>query len=174
MNKTLFQILAAAAIATVLIVPASAATDPSCVFSTSGVFNVIRPLGDTNVPYCPSIVGTWEVTVQPNGGPAFGAVNVFYADGNSIEFDNSNSPAAQTVAAGPWKKINANQYTFIEINQIFDEKGAYGGRVQVKATITLNEAGDKFTSTFTVTVLDPTGVELFQGSGTATGTRVKL
>src|SRR5690242_14455081 len=42
-----------------------------------------------------TLVGTWRVTVSPDGIPPFRAYNVFMADGNSLEFDNSNPPSLQ-------------------------------------------------------------------------------
>src|SRR5579859_5849149 len=48
-----------------------------------------------------TLVGTWRVTISPDGIPPFRAYNTFFADGNSIEFDNSNPPGAQTIALGP-------------------------------------------------------------------------
>ena len=54
------------------------------------------------LPQTPNtLVGTWRVTVSPDGIPPFRAYNIFYADGNSIEFDNSNAPGGQTIASGP-------------------------------------------------------------------------
>jgi hypothetical protein len=122
---------------------------------------------------CATLIGTWEVTVQPNGGPSFTAYNVFTADGNSIEFDNSGAPSGQTVAVGPWKRTGDHKYAFVEINQLFDDTG-FAGTLKVKATITLNDAGDQFTSTFQFTVMSPAGQAVFSGTGTATAKRVTL
>jgi hypothetical protein len=106
--------------------------------------------------------------------PPFTAYNVFYADGNSVEFDNSNPPGQQTIAVGPWQRTGDKQYAMLEINQLLDNQGNFAGPLRVTATITLDSTGNKFTSKFDLKVLDPDGNVVFQGSGTAAATRVSL
>ena len=120
-----------------------------------------------------SLIGTWKVTVSPDGGiPPFQAYNVFTLDGNSLEFDNSNPPAAQTIAVGPWTSTGPNRYAFTEINQLFDDKGNPAGELKVRATIEMTGIGDTFNSQFKFDVSDPNGNVVFSGSGTAVGKRV--
>jgi hypothetical protein len=71
-------------------------------------------------------------------------------------------------------KIGYLKYAMVEINQLFDPQGNFAGRLKVKATITLDSLGNRFTSRFEVTVFDPAGNTVFQGQGTASGKRVKL
>lgn len=139
--------------------------------SSNSLMTIFRAAGDP-VPSCPTLVGTWEVTVSPDGIPAFTAFNQFTVDGNSVEFDNSNPPAAQTIAVGPWMKLTGNKYAMLETNQLFDPQGNYAGKVTVRATITLDPSGNRITSQFTFTVFDPAGNTVFQGQGTAVGKRV--
>jgi len=121
-----------------------------------------------------AIVGTWVVTVSPDGMPSFRAYNVFSADGNSLEFDNSNPPSQQTVAVGPWKKIGPRQFAFTEINDLFDAQGNFQSELKVKSTLTVNQASDQFHGSFQFTVYDPKGAIVFQGYGTALGQRVAI
>jgi hypothetical protein len=169
-SKTLF----AAAMTVAMISPTFGQSNPAlCVSPASALLTILRPAGDTT-PACPTLVGTWEVTVTPDGIPSFTAYNVFNADGNSVEFDNSNPPGQQTIAVGPWMKIADLQYAMVEINQLFDPQGNFAGRLKVKATITLDSLGNRFTSKFQLTVFDPNGNTVFQGQGTASGKRVTL
>jgi hypothetical protein len=118
------------------------------------------------------LIGTWKVTVSPDGTPSFTAYNVFTFDGNSFEFDNSNPPAAQTIAVGPWTSRGPNHYVFTEINQLFDDKGNYAGELKVRGAIELTGGGDTYKSTFSFDVFDPAGAVVFSGKGTATAKRV--
>jgi hypothetical protein len=121
-----------------------------------------------------TLVGTWRVTVSPDGIPPFRAYNVFTADGNSLEFDNSNPPGQQSIAVGPWTKTGINTYSFVEINQLYDAQGNYQGEFRVTATLTLDALGNAFTSTFKFMVSDPSDMPVFQGGGTARGVRVSV
>jgi hypothetical protein len=169
-SKTFF----AATLAVAALTPAYAQGNPAlCVSPASALLSILRPAGDTT-PACPTLVGTWEVAVTPDGVPPFTAYNVFNADGNSVEFDNSNPPGQQTIAVGPWTKIGDGKYAMVEINQLFDPQWNFAGRLKVKATITLDSSGDRFTSKFELTVMDPAGNTVFQGQGTASGKRVTL
>ena len=149
-------------------------TSNDCSSATAGLLSVVRPLNVQAAADCPTLVGTWEVQVSPDGVPTFTAFNVFYADGNSLEFDNSNPPGAQTSAVGPWQKVGHKQYAFVEVNQVFDEMGNYAGKVVVRANVTLDDSGDKFTSIFKVSASDPDGNVQFEATGTAIGKRMKV
>lgn len=121
-----------------------------------------------------SLVGTWKVTVSPDGIPPFQAYNVFTVDGNSFEFDNSNPPAAQSIAVGPWTTLGVNSFAFTEVNQLYDNTGAYAGELKARANIELTTDGNSFTSTFKFDVTDPTGTVVFSGGGKAVGKRVRV
>jgi hypothetical protein len=138
---------------------------------TTGASAQFRP-GQTLAADAHSLIGTWKVTVSPDGIPPFQAYNVFTVDGNSFEFDNSNPPASQTIAVGPWTNTGVNSFAFTEVNQLFDGTGAFVGELKVRATIALTGSGDTFTSKFKFDVLDPGGNSVFSGSGTAVGKRV--
>jgi len=119
-----------------------------------------------------SLVGTWKVTVSPDGIPPFTAYNVFTVDGNSFEFDNSNPPSGQSIAVGPWTSTGVNSFSFTEINQLYDNTGAYAGELKVRGAIELTADGNSFSSKFKFDVADPTGTVVFSGGGTAAGKRV--
>jgi len=121
-----------------------------------------------------SLVGTWKVTVSPDGIPPFTAYNVFTVDGNSFEFDNSNPPGAQTIAVGPWTSTGVNSFAFTEVNQLFDNTGAYAGELKVRGNVELTADGNSFASKFKFDVSDPTGAVVFSGTGTAAGKRVAV
>ena len=176
MNQIIFRILTAATLGNALLASAAYAADPACAAPASALLSIVRPSSTESaaIPDCPTLVGTWEVQVAPDGIPPFTAYNVFSADGNSTEFDNSNPPGAQTVAVGPWKRTGVRTFAFVEVNQIFDGEGAFAGTVRVKSSMTLDETGDKFTSSFTFSMVDPKGTVVFEGSGTATGVRLKV
>ena len=168
MNRN--RLLAAAILAAASLAPAYA--QGSACPAAASLLEIIRPNSTEAVAACPTLVGTWRVTVTPAGGPSFQAINIFFADGNSVEFDNSNPPGAQTIAGGPWQKTGSNSYRMFEVNQAFDPQGNYAGEVQVMATITLDEKGSQFSSKFQVTVLDPEGKVLAQVPGSAAGKRL--
>jgi hypothetical protein len=170
MNRNLFI---AAALTAFSFAPVHAQGNSGCTTTATALQQIIRPIARDGAA-CPTLVGTWQVTISPDGGPSFQAVNIFLADGNSIEFDNSNPPGTQTIAAGPWQKTGPSDYSMLEINQVFDPQGNFAGTVQVTATITLDDKGSQFTSKFQVTVQDPDGNTVFQGSGTAMGKRLAI
>jgi hypothetical protein len=172
MNRN--RLFLAAVLTAVSLVPAYTQGNSGCTTAASALQPIFRPIAGDAGASCPTLVGTWQVTVTPDGAPPFQAVNIFLADGNSIEFDNGNPPGAQTIAAGPWQKTGPSDYAMLEINQVFDGQGNFAGTVQVKAAITLDDKGSQFTSKFQVTVLDPDGNTVFQGTGTAVGKRLAI
>jgi hypothetical protein len=172
MNRN--RLLIAAALTAFSFVPAHAQGNPGCTTAATALQEIIRPIARDGAANCPTLVGTWQVTVSPDGAPPFQAVNTFLADGNSVEFDNGNPPGTQTIATGPWQKTGPSDYVMLEVNQIFDPQGNFAGTVQVRATITLDDKGNQFTSKFQVTVLDPDGNTVFQGTGTAIGKRLAI
>ena len=172
-SKAMFA-TAALAVATLNTAQAQTSLTPCSLLASGPLVAILRPQFPELIPACPTLVGTWQATISPDGMPPFTAYNVFYADGNSVEFDNSNPPGQQTVAVGPWQRTGDKQYAMLEINQLFDNQGNFAGTLRVTATITLDSTGNKFTSKFDLKVLDPDSNVVFQGSGTAAATRVSL
>jgi len=154
------------AVALAALVTTSALAQPGM-----GSNSLIRP-NQTLAADGHGLVGTWKVTVMPDGIPAFTAYNVFTVDGNSIEFDYSNPPAAQTIAVGPWTSLGVNSFAFTEVNQLFDNTGAYAGELKVRGNIELTADGNSYSGKFKFDVFDPTGAVVFSGGGTASGKRV--
>jgi hypothetical protein len=144
----------------------------SSIYRTLGLLLMLAPAYAQVSPF-KTLAGTWKVTVSPDGMGSFRAFNQFNADGTSIEFDNSNPPGTQTVAVGPWESLGNGEYSMLEVNQLFGDQG-YAGELRVLAKIKLDASGDGFTSTFTFQVLDPADTVVFQGTGTAKGTRITI
>jgi hypothetical protein len=123
----------------------------------------------------PSIVGTWETTVNPAGGTPstpFQSMLTFFADGNVVEV-NAGNPAVTAPGRGVWTGSgNAYLMTFNLFS--FDEKGKNTGKIKSYLSISM-DGPNRFTCTFTADAIDLTGkVTKKVASGTCESTRLEI
>jgi hypothetical protein len=126
------------------------------------------------------IVGTWQVLrhgVDCDTGerlnPDFPALTTFNRGGtlNGYAVGPGDSPATTSPEYGNWSHEPGTQtYTVREVGYGYDENGAFAGRGEITATITLATA-NTFTADTTVDVFDADGNLLFSFCGKWTGTR---
>lgn len=132
----------------------------------------------TNQP----IVGTWQVLrhgvdcVTGNQlGPDFPALMTFNAGGTLNAYaipPNGTTPANTSPEYGTWTRGHASHnYTLRDVSYGYDANGAFTGRGEITATVTLDSSGNSFTYHSTIDVYDANGNLLFSFCGAATGTR---
>lgn len=119
-----------------------------------------------------SIVGTWNVTVQGDGG--FDALQTFNVDGTFTETSSLLSTLTEGPSHGVWEYRRRGLVLTFEVFEFDPETGEHIGRVRVRNFIQLTD-GNNFNSMFAVDFieLDGTVVENI-GSGTFTGTRMQV
>jgi hypothetical protein len=116
------------------------------------------------------VVGDWDITVSPDGGPPFPGVITFSDGGTVTEVDGNNVSAS----AGGWKsdddKVNLTFRNFQ-----FDTQGVLQAIVTVNSTVKSKNDGKALTGKFKVTVTDPSGTTVFfNGTGGVAGTRLAI
>jgi hypothetical protein len=127
---------------------------------------------DREPDHLPTAVGLWQSTFNGNDGSQFVGFETIYADGNELLIDNS-APATDNVCSGVWEQTGPRSYLINHPSWDFDTSGNLTNVVVLTDTITVDQRGNKFTGSETVTVYDPTLTTIvYQVSGTVTGTRI--
>jgi hypothetical protein len=127
---------------------------------------------DKMPPHEPTIVGLWNSEFLGADGSDFKGFDSFYIDGNELLIDNS-APATDNVCSGVWEKTGARTYVINHPSWDFDSAGNLIGIVVLSETITVDENGNRFKGSGSVTVYDPTlSAIVYQTTGTFTGTRI--
>ena len=114
------------------------------------------------------------------GGPPIKALASFTSDGiflSAAQGDITTRPNAPSIAPiyGAWAYNGGRQFltTHLELGYSV-QTGELLGTLKLNQTITLNETGDEWQSTFRFTVFDPNGKELYSGTGTAQARRSQV
>lgn len=123
-----------------------------------------------------TIVGVWvnQVTIRncDTGAPlaSFQTQNTFAKGGTHLE---TVAPSIfRSYGNGLWKRKQGwNQYTLIQRFMRYDAAGAFIGSGIVRATITLDQTGNNYTSTATNDFLDANGNVVASGCATTAATR---
>lgn len=111
------------------------------------------------------VVGTWSVSVTPDGAPTFSALVTFTKGGGLIE-TASDAPGT---GQGAWRRIGPNRFALAFQTFIFTPTGDPGGHVVVRSVVTLTN--NTLSGPFKFDVFDPAGNTVQSGSGTTTATR---
>jgi hypothetical protein len=123
------------------------------------------------------IEGVWmsQVTITDCHGTtlrAFSALNMFHADGTLTDTDNQ-PPTSHGPGFGTWRSQGhgkvSSSFQFFR----FNPDGTFAGSNSVQREITLDADDEAFTSTITVAVLNPAGVQVGSSCGSETAERLK-
>lgn len=130
-----------------------------------------------------TIVGTWRVlrhgancATGERLNPNFHALITFNRGGtlNAYAVGPGETPAQTSPEYGIWSRVQDTQtYTFRDVSYGYDENGAFTGRGELTATVTLDADGDSFTQDTIIDIYDGNGNLLFSFCGKATGRRFK-
>jgi len=120
-----------------------------------------------------SIVGMWLLGFYHGDQPWDAAIEQFSSDGNEMTNDNVASPALGYLCWGVWERVGNRQYKMKHIGWVFDANGAYFGRFDFVATITLTDHGDGFVGNYVIEQEDLSGniLPAFHDEGTLKATR---
>jgi hypothetical protein len=123
------------------------------------------------------IEGVWlsQVTITDCHGTtqrAFTALNMFQAGGTLTDTDNQ-PPASHGPAFGTWWSRGGGNFGSVFQFFRFNADGTFAGSNYVTREISLDADDDAFTSTITVAVLSPAGVQVGTACGSETAERLK-
>lgn len=112
------------------------------------------------------LVGTWQVTVQPDGEPSSFVSTLVYTSGGSVVEATSRMPAS--TGLGTWDRLGAGRFATVHEKYRF-EGGAFAGTVRVEETSEVAPDGDHYTARAVTTLRDAKGqlVRTFRSSVTA-------
>jgi len=113
------------------------------------------------------LMGTWIVTVTPDGGGSpFTTINNFNAGGDFVQLDSR----ANIPGLGQWVRESDLTYSFQIIAFVFS-MGTLSSTVTVHVNITLDEDLETFAGTYVFQQVDPNGHVIASGGGTRQGVR---
>ena len=116
------------------------------------------------------LVGTWLLdtnTEDPANGPE---VTIFTADGAYIPVDAEGFPNH-----GVWEATGERTAALTIVSPGMEEEGVFAGTFVVRASVEVDETGDRLTAQYTGEFVTPDGTETGEyGPGTATGTRIAV
>ena len=125
--------------------------------------------------------GVWLVDLRRSETPRpdrHGVLTAFDPDGGVTvvvepSFDSPEGARHhQSHGLGHWEKVGDREFKYNYILNRHSERGAFVHHLIVRANITLNEAEDRFSGTFSRERVDGAGNILHRREGTATGRRV--
>jgi hypothetical protein len=131
-------------------------------------------------PVQPSLEGTWDNQVTiidcQTGNPitTFRSLIVFMAGGTLTETTSGTAPALRTPGEGVWSHTTANNFVLRFKHFRFNTQNVLTGWNIIRAEVSLDGAGNTYTSSATVEVYDPNGVLLAIACATTAGTRFDL
>ena len=109
----------------------------------------------------PSIVGLWHFNYDAKGDEAIGIPDgtvvdggntTWFADGNEATYSGMRAPDTGAQCMGVWKKTGERAYKLNHIGLSWDPvANKFAGPAFIKQYVTLDQSGDKYTGTFTIT-----------------------
>jgi hypothetical protein len=124
----------------------------------------------------PSIVGMWVLGFYHGDDPWDVGIEQFSSDGNEMTNDYAYPPAEGNICWGVWERIGNGQYKMTHIGWVFDANGAFFGRFDFAATITLIDHGNGFIGEYSSDQRDSLGNILpdYNDHGTLKATRFQV
>jgi hypothetical protein len=128
----------------------------------------------------PSLQGTWDNQVNvidcQTGNPitSFRSLIVFMAGGTVTETTSGTAPALRTPGEGVWRHTTANNFVLRFKHFRFNTQNVLLGWNIIQAEVSLDAAGNAYTSAATIEVYDPNGVLLATACAETLGTRFEL
>ncbi len=115
------------------------------------------------------LVGTWLLDTNADDPANAPEVTIFTADGAYISVDAEGFPNV-----GVWEATGERTAGLTIVSPGMEEE-AFAGTFVVRASIEVDEAGDRFTAQYTGEFVAPDGTETGEyGPGTATATRITV
>ncbi|HTS81857.1 MAG TPA: hypothetical protein VMH40_14745 [Myxococcaceae bacterium] len=102
----------------------------------------------------------------------FQALNLFH-DGGTVSDTDSQPPTTHGPAFGTWQSQGGGTYGSVFQFFRFNSDGSVAGSNRVQRTITLGADGKSFTSTISISVLNPVGTQVSTACGTETAARLQ-
>jgi len=119
------------------------------------------------------VTGSWIVNVSPTIQPHFIGLVTFTKDGGFTETNSLGIPL-ESPGHGVWVRTGHREFALMFLNLEVDANGNFAGTGKVRATLTLDDAGNEMNGPFQVEVFDPDGNFLFSDSGTVHATRINV
>lgn len=155
-------------------------TGASCGILAVVILTQVWAAADAQVPNEQGLVGSWDVTVTPRDcdtgapepfPPPLSAVQTYHQGGTMLA-SVLGAPGLTTLEGhGIWEHTKSREYSVAFRILKFNPDGSPAGKDVIRDVITLDAAGDSYTSTGTVDILAPDGSMVFRGCATGAATR---
>jgi hypothetical protein len=109
----------------------------------------------------------------PNGTVVDWGYVQWHSDGTEIENSGARSPSTENFCMGVWAQTGPSAYKLNHYALSYDAtSGALNGYVRITEQVTLNQAGNQYSGSFTITEVDPNGNPLPGVAGVVKGVRL--
>jgi hypothetical protein len=125
--------------------------------------------------------GSWLLTITPVPGlvtiPPFRALMTYTADGGVVETDTAAVGAvvpgySASAGHGAWT-ARGDEFASTVVKLVVDGNGEFAGFVRLQGAVKLNPAGDGFSGSGKVEVLNSSGAVVGSGNATLQATRIR-
>ena len=110
-----------------------------------------------------ALIGSWKVTVTPDGMASFGSEAIFSSDGTVTIIEDSGA-----VGLGVWEKLSGDQYAFTVWEYLEQDGSMFKSKVTSKITLDNKE---QYSGPFFFEFMTLDGYVIVSGNGTAAGVR---
>lgn len=124
--------------------------------------------------------GAWRLTFETSAGPSHSLLTVM-ADGTLLFSGRPVSPAAggfpvifSSAAHGVWERTGAETAALTWVGLVTDGEGTLLAEVTDSVAATLAADGASWSGSYSATVRDPAGQELYVGGATVSATRITV
>jgi hypothetical protein len=128
-----------------------------------------------------ALLGTWVVQVSldpatvPPGTPLSFTELDTYGAGGGFMASNNGPGAGDPPGQGNWARTGRHQFASTQLRFGFDTSNKFTELNKIRASLTLNKAGDEFTGIYQLDIFLPDGTLLpFHPTATSHGTRVPI
>jgi hypothetical protein len=118
-----------------------------------------------------ALVGSWVVTVRPDGSPSVTNLAIASADGTL-----TNSDPAFGTGVGTWEAVGGREYVVKFVHLVSSSAGLPPGTAMlvVRGSLKAKSSGKKVTGPFVTTFVDGDGNELASFAGTVRLIRIEM
>ncbi|HZW95177.1 MAG TPA: hypothetical protein VFF64_19670 [Candidatus Eremiobacteraceae bacterium] len=120
-----------------------------------------------------SIVGLWHVQFIVGGTAIQEAYQIWNGSGTEVHNPNVD-PRTGNVCLGVWQQAPGGVYKLAHRVWSYDASGNFLGTIHLREKITLSNAGNRQTGSFTLDFYDPSGTFQMEVAGHVTGERISV
>src|SRR5437764_2673133 len=120
-----------------------------------------------------SMVGLWHIQFTVGGQTIQEAYQLWNAGGTEVHNPNVD-PRGGSVCLGVWKHTSHGAFKLAHRVWSYDTNGNFLGSIHLSETVTVGQAGNTHSGSFTLDFFDPSGNFITEVTGNVTGERISV